>query len=111
MSASGSFFHLEERKQFAAEKLQKVALCASERMLFDLYCLLPGQLQKLHTHEGTDKIYVVQSGVATILLGSESRTLGPGHAAHAPPGVPHGVRNDSSEPVTLLVFQARTSAV
>jgi mannose-6-phosphate isomerase-like protein (cupin superfamily) len=96
--------------QFSNEKLRKVALCESPRLLCDVYCLLPGQAQKTHAHDDIDKIYVVLGGRPTLVLGGEERALGPSQGAYAPAGVPHGVRNDGEAPATLLVFQARDSA-
>jgi mannose-6-phosphate isomerase-like protein (cupin superfamily) len=101
------WLNLAERAVFSPQKLSKVALCESERLLFDLYCLEPEQAQKVHAHEGIDKVYVVLSGCPIVQLGDEERSLSPGQAAYAPAGLPHGVRNQSSERATLLVFQAR----
>jgi mannose-6-phosphate isomerase-like protein (cupin superfamily) len=101
------FIDIAEQESFSEEKMRKVALCETGRMLFDVYCLLPGQAQKVHAHDDVDKVYVVQRGAVVAVLGQEERTLGPGQAAAAPAGVPHGVRNESGEPATVLVFQAR----
>ena len=105
---AASFFDLGDKADFSPQKLQKVALCESERLLFDLYCLEPGQAQKVHAHDNLDKIYFVMSGTPTVQLGDEARPLRSGQAAYAPAGVPHGVRNDTTDRATLLVFQART---
>jgi mannose-6-phosphate isomerase-like protein (cupin superfamily) len=75
--------------------------------LFDVYCLAPGQAQKVHVHDDIDKVYVAHTGRVVAILGDEERTLGPGQAAHAPAGVAHGLRNDSGAEATVLVFQAR----
>jgi mannose-6-phosphate isomerase-like protein (cupin superfamily) len=107
---SARFFDLQDQAEFSPQKLQKVALCESERLLFDLYCLEPGQAQKVHAHDNIDKIYVVMSGAPTVQLGDEARPLAVGQAAYAPAGVPHGVRNDTAARATLLVFQARGPA-
>ena len=72
----------------------------------DLYCLQPGQSQKPHSHAGADKIYYVLEGEATIQVGDEEQVLGPGRIVLAPSDVVHGVRNASSQPVSLLVFMA-----
>ena len=45
-------------QSFAAEKMQKVGLFASDSFFLDLYCLEPGQSQKAHAHEGSDKVYL-----------------------------------------------------
>jgi mannose-6-phosphate isomerase-like protein (cupin superfamily) len=101
------FVDIAERVSFADAKLNKVALAESERMLFDVYCLRPGQAQRVHAHEHIDKIYVVLSGQPTVVIGEESRTLQPQQAAYAKAGVLHGVSNDTTEDATLVVFQAR----
>jgi len=106
---AGRWINLDEQAAFSPQKLNKVALCESERLLFDLYCLEPGQAQKVHAHDGIDKVYVVQSGRPTVQLGEEARPLQAGQAAYAPAGLVHGVRNDTQERAILLVFQARSS--
>jgi oxalate decarboxylase/phosphoglucose isomerase-like protein (cupin superfamily) len=44
---------------FAEEKMQKNALFDSARLFYDVYCLLPGQAQKVHAHDASDKVYYV----------------------------------------------------
>ncbi|MCZ6823318.1 MAG: cupin domain-containing protein, partial [Deltaproteobacteria bacterium] len=48
--------------RFSSEKMQKVGLFSSERFFLDLYCLEPGQSQKPHAHDGSDKVYLVVEG-------------------------------------------------
>src|SRR6185369_18012020 len=50
---------LRERAKFQADKMAKIALAQTPRVLLDLYALEPGQSQKVHTHDDQDKIYVV----------------------------------------------------
>lgn len=104
------FVDIADRVQFSDAKLSKVALCESERLLFDVYCLRPGQAQRVHSHDNIDKVYVVLTGQPTLLIGTESQVLRPHQAAYARAGVPHGVSNDTQEDATLLVFQARQGA-
>ena len=92
--------------RFAADKMQKVALFESERFFCDVYCLAPGQAQRAHSHSHSDKVYYVTSGCATIQVGEDVAEVEPGVAVLAPAGLPHGVTNRSSAPVTLLVFMA-----
>jgi quercetin dioxygenase-like cupin family protein len=94
---------LAEARRFAAEKMVKAGLFSTERLYYDLYCLEPGQAQKLHAHESSDKVYLVLDGKPTVTLGAEERELGPEQAVLCPAGSPHGVRNDSPERATLLV--------
>ncbi len=97
---------LGKRRAFDKEKLRKIALFDSERMFFDLYCLLPGQSQHVHAHEGSDKIYLVLEGEALVQIGDEQELLPEGTATIARAGRPHGVRNESSEELVLLVAMA-----
>jgi len=94
------------RVRFAAEKMQKVALFESGRFFCDLYCLAPGQSQRVHSHAESDKVYYVLSGRATIQVGEEAGEAEAGVAVLAPAGLPHGVDNRSGAPATLLVFMA-----
>ena len=86
--------------------MQKVPLFGSDKLFFDQYCLLPGQYQRVHTHEHEDKIYVVLEGEALFDIGNETEMLTAGTAVIARAGVPHGVRNDSGSPLILLVAMA-----
>lgn len=91
---------------FAEEKMQKVNLFESPRLFCDVYCLKPGQAQKLHAHENNDKIYHALTGTCHIQIGDNTEPLPPGHVAIAPAGVPHGVENRSETDATLLVIMA-----
>src|SRR3954467_3276667 len=93
-------------RRFDAAKMQKVALFESERFFCDVYCLLPGQEQKPHAHEGSDKVYAVLEGAVEVRVGGETRTVSQGEAALAPGGKEHGVANRSGAPAALLVFLA-----
>ena len=53
---------VEEEISFSEEKMQKNSLFDSPHLFYDAYCLLPGQAQKVHAHEGSDKIYYVLRG-------------------------------------------------
>jgi len=89
---------------FSDEKMQKVPLFDSEKYFCDLYCLLPGQDQRIHTHQESDKIYFVVKGTGLFHIGGEERRLQKGQAVIARPGEAHGVRNAEQEDLVLLVF-------
>jgi mannose-6-phosphate isomerase-like protein (cupin superfamily) len=91
---------------FSEEKMQKNALFDSPHLFYDAYCLLPGQSQKVHAHEGSDKIYYVLRGTGRFTVGGEEEDLGEGHAVIARAGDPHGVRNETQEELVLLVTMA-----
>ncbi len=91
---------------FSEEKMKKNALFDSPHLFYDTYCLLPGQYQKVHAHEGSDKIYYVLEGAGHFTIGAEEQDLDAGQAVIARAGEPHGVRNDSGENLVLLVTMA-----
>ena len=95
---------LAEHAKFRADKMAKVALATTPRAQLDLYCLEPGQGQKIHSHDDQDKVYVVLEGRGRVTVGPEQYALAPGEAVVATAGVPHGVSNDSAARLVLLVF-------
>jgi mannose-6-phosphate isomerase-like protein (cupin superfamily) len=91
---------------FSEEKMQKNSLFDSPHLFYDAYCLLPNQAQKVHAHEGSDKVYYVLSGTGHFTVGDEEEDLRAGHAVIARAGDPHGVRNETQENLVLLVMMA-----
>ena len=98
--------HVTEEISFSEEKMKKNSLFDSPHLFYDAYCLLPNQAQKVHAHEGSDKIYYVLSGTGRFTVGDEEEDLEAGHAVIARAGVPHGVRNEARENLVLLVTMA-----
>jgi quercetin dioxygenase-like cupin family protein len=90
--------------RFSGEKMQKIPLFDSDKYFCDLYCLRPGQDQRVHTHAESDKIYLVLKGSGRFHIAEEESILSEGDAVIARPGAPHGVRNDSGDDLVLLVF-------
>jgi mannose-6-phosphate isomerase-like protein (cupin superfamily) len=95
-----------DKVRFDEGKMQKITLFESHRMFADLYCLLPGQEQRAHTHQENDKVYVVLEGEGVFLVGTLEQRIGTGGCCIAPAGEPHGVRNDSDAGLVLLVTMA-----
>ena len=95
---------LAERARFQADKMAKIALATTPRAQLDLYCLEPGQSQKVHSHDDQDKVYVVLEGRGRFTLGAEEHALQQGDALVAAAGAQHGVTNDSEARLVLLVF-------
>jgi mannose-6-phosphate isomerase-like protein (cupin superfamily) len=92
--------------EFSEEKMKKNALFDSQHLFYDVYCLLSGQAQKVHAHEGSDKVYYVLRGEGRFTVGGEEKDLGEGRAVIARAGDPHGVRNETQEDLVLLVTMA-----
>jgi quercetin dioxygenase-like cupin family protein len=90
--------------RFSAEKMQKVPLFESADYFCDLYCLRPGQDQRIHSHAESDKIYFVLRGKGVFHIAGEERELASGEAVIAKPGQDHGVKNASAEDLVLLVY-------
>lgn len=97
---------IDSLKLFSAEKMAKNNIFETARFFCDLYCLEPGQSQKLHSHDDADKIYFVLEGEGTFQIGEERATLGSNNCILARAGLPHGVENSSASQLILLVFMA-----
>lgn len=97
---------LHTKRHFSPDKYQKVPVFESDNFYCDQYCLLPGQAQRVHTHDHEDKVYVVLRGEALFDIDNEQELLPEGSAVIARAGVSHGVRNESSSEVVLLVMMA-----
>jgi quercetin dioxygenase-like cupin family protein len=95
---------LQDLIRFSVDKMQKSPVFESTKYFCDLYCLEPGQDQRIHSHAESDKIYVVLRGRGLFHIAGEEKELGEGEAVIATPGQAHGVRNSSAEDLVLLVF-------
>jgi mannose-6-phosphate isomerase-like protein (cupin superfamily) len=95
-----------DARRFSTEKMQKVNLFATNELFLDVYCLEPGQSQKIHAHEKSSKFYVVLEGHARIHVGDESKNVGPGQSVLARAGEKHGVENVTNDRLVLLVGMA-----
>ena len=100
------FKKVSEAIQFAPDKMKKNGLFETERMFCDLYCLEPGQSQAVHSHEGSDKIYLVVQGKGLFPIGDNERELGKDNIVLASSGQQHGVKNAGPDRLILLVFMA-----
>ena len=101
---------LAEHQQFASDKMKKNNLFQTERLFCDVYCFEPGQEQKGHVHGHQDKVYIVLEGQGTFLVDSERRVLEAGQGILAPAGEEHGVKNHTTQRLTVLVFVAPNPA-
>jgi quercetin dioxygenase-like cupin family protein len=86
-----------------AEKFYKTTLWQGEHVMIGMNCLEPGQSQKTHAHEGADKFYFVLEGLGKFTVGDEEQEAATGALVVAPSGIPHGVSNNGSERLSLLV--------
>ena len=87
---------------FSPDGTTKADLFRGESLFLGLNCFEAGQAQRVHTHAGADKFYLCVSGRARMIVGSETREVGPGTLIWAPADVPHGVA-EAIERTVLLV--------
>ena len=90
------------RATFDAGKATKADLVRGGTMFLGLNCFEAGQSQKVHAHAGADKFYLILSGNASMVVGSEIRDVGPGTLVWAPADVPHGVARAYQRTVMLV---------
>jgi quercetin dioxygenase-like cupin family protein len=89
---------------FGAEASTKADLFIGPHLFVGLNCFEPGQTQRIHTHAGADKFYLVLSGKASMMVGEETREVGEGTLIWAPADVPHGVAEVSERTVMLVAI-------
>jgi mannose-6-phosphate isomerase-like protein (cupin superfamily) len=65
--------------------------------------LPPGCAVSPHHHNAIEEIYYILSGDGEMLVGDETRRVGPGDAVYIPKGHRHSLRNDGVEPIRLLL--------
>jgi quercetin dioxygenase-like cupin family protein len=87
---------------FDAAAAAKADLFRGAHLFVGLNCFEPGQTQRMHTHAGADKFYLVVSGRARMTVGDETREVGPGTIVWAPADVPHGVAEALERSVMLV---------
>lgn len=100
----------EEHAVYAAEKMGKVTLFRSQRLMVGLNAFEPGQEHALHAHAGMDKVYHVLAGRGLFLLDGKELPMAAGMMLVAPAGVPHGIRNAGAERLLILAILAPSPA-
>ncbi len=98
-----NFTHYQAHTGAQAGKFFKSTLFESPRLLLGLNCLEPGQAHQAHTHAGQDKFYYVVEGEGAFTVGDEAQTAGAGSVIWAPGGVEHGVANNGSARLVVLM--------
>lgn len=98
--------HPASLARFSSEKMTKVDIFRSDRMLVGLNAFEAGQEHALHGHADQDKVYHVLEGEGEFLLEERTIEMSAGAMLVAPAGVPHGVRNTGHDRLVVLVFMA-----
>jgi quercetin dioxygenase-like cupin family protein len=100
------FFPVTDHAVWRADKMGKATLFESANLLVGLNAFEPGQSHALHAHAGMDKVYHVLEGTGLFLLDGRELPMKAGDLLVAPDGVPHGVVNNGSGRLLVLVILA-----
>ena len=98
-----NFSHFRSHIGTDPEKFFKSTVFQGEGLLVGINCLDAGQSQPEHVHGNQDKFYYVVEGHGQFVVGEETRAAGTGMVVFAPAGVSHGVSNNGSAKLVLLV--------
>ena len=98
-----NFLDWKEHAGSQPEKFYKTTLWQGEHVMVGLNCLDSKQTQKVHAHEDADKFYFVLEGICHFTIGDSERDAGSGELVVAPAGVAHGVTNNGTQRLSLLV--------
>jgi oxalate decarboxylase/phosphoglucose isomerase-like protein (cupin superfamily) len=99
-------FALDKMARFQADKMAKVDVVSSPRLICGLNCFEPGQTQKVHAHAGADKLYFVVEGSGEFTVAEERRTLGKGELLYVKENLPHGVTNTGKGRLVVAIVIA-----
>jgi quercetin dioxygenase-like cupin family protein len=98
------FKSVDDAVRFGADAPIKADLFAGRQLFVGLNCFEPGQSQRIHTHAGADKFYLVLGGKASMVVGEETREVEEGTVVWAPADVPHGVARVTTRTVMLVAI-------
>ncbi len=87
---------------FSPTQATKADVIRGERLFIGVNCFEPGQSQRVHSHRGADKFYLVLTGKARMAVGEDRFEAGPGDLVWAPAEVPHGVEAAVERTVMLV---------
>ncbi len=96
------FIELGAMARFSDDAMRKADVIRGDHMFVGLNCLRAGQSQRVHSHAGADKFYLVLSGRVTIRIADDVRTADAGTLAWAPAGVPHGIERAEEDAVVVV---------
>jgi mannose-6-phosphate isomerase-like protein (cupin superfamily) len=66
----------------------------------------PGSQQRLHTHTGSEQVYVIVAGRGRMIVAGEEQDVHPGTMVFIPPGAEHAIGNPGPE---KLIYVSATS--
>jgi mannose-6-phosphate isomerase-like protein (cupin superfamily) len=78
-----------------------------EYLTTTLAVIQPGGAQRIHSHR-PEQVYFILEGSGEMMVGEETRRVGPGDCIFIPSWQPHGLQNDGATP--LRYFSAAAPA-
>jgi quercetin dioxygenase-like cupin family protein len=94
---------LRDYVSFDLDRPEAQRVFSTDVVAIDLVCLEPRQALAARRYDTADAIYTVIGGRAWVVVDDAEVTLEPLQAVLVPAGVPHGLRNDSPDPLILHV--------
>jgi mannose-6-phosphate isomerase-like protein (cupin superfamily) len=76
------------------------------RFTFGIIEIAPGRELEAHVHHEEDDAFYIVEGEMVFFFGDEEVKATPGTFVLVPPGLEHGFRNDTGEPVRFLNIHA-----
>jgi quercetin dioxygenase-like cupin family protein len=94
---------LRDYVAFDQRRAVRSRIYETDLVAVDMLCLEPGQQLEARTHEDSDAVYTVIGGRAWVVTDDSEVALEPLQAVLIPAGTPHGIRNDSADPLMLQI--------
>ncbi|HUH06592.1 MAG TPA: cupin domain-containing protein [Egibacteraceae bacterium] len=94
-------FDLRDYVDFDLERATAVRVVATDVVAVDVVCLEPRQAVQARAFPTADAVYTVLAGMAWLVTDDAEVTLEALQTALVPAGVPHGIRNNSPDPLIL----------
>lgn len=69
-------------------------------------CYAPGHYMEPHVHKIRHQVYHILEGEGVLVIDGERHHVGKGDVAYFPPGVWHGLYNESTENVVFVIASA-----
>ena len=93
---------VEALEAVAKEHSDNKHIVRRDNLKMGLISVRPHDALPVHTHADEDQLYYILEGEGTIRMNDQEFDLKPGNAVTIPPGVAHGVRNESDLPLRYL---------
>ena len=98
-------FNLDDYRRGLPDRPNDAEITISRRHKVDLWTIQGGQSVPLHRHTNSECILIVLSGQGVYRLDGQAYDVKKDSMAVAPPGKPHGITNNNSDPLVVLTVE------